>query len=82
MKKLGKYFFETIAIFIGILLSFSVDRCTRENQEIEDTKKSVLTLVKEIENNIKYCENHLFQLENMHTINKNITSSIKNNLKK
>lgn len=82
MKKLGKYFFETIAIFIGILLSFSVDRCTRENQEIEDTKKSVLTLVKEIENNIKYCENHLFQLENMQTINKNITSSIKNNLKK
>ena len=45
MKKLGKYFYETIAIFIGILLSFSVDRCTRENQEIEDTKKSVLILV-------------------------------------
>ena len=82
MKNFGKYIFETLAIFIGILLSFSVDRCTRENQEIEETKKSVLTLVKEIENNIYYCENHLIQLENMKKINEIITSDITQNLKK
>ena len=82
MKNFGKYIFETLAIFIGILLSFSVDRCTRENQEIEETKKSVLTLVKEIENNIYYCENHLIQLENMQKINQIITSDIARNLKK
>ena len=69
MKKFSKYIFETLAIFIGIILSFSVDRCTRENLEIEETKKSVLTLVKEIDNNIYYCENHLIQLENMKKIN-------------
>ena len=82
MKNFGKYIFETLAIFIGILLSFSVDRCTRENQEIEETKKSVLTLVKEIENNIYYCENHLIQLENMKKINEIITSDFTQNLKK
>ena len=82
MKNFGKYIFETLAIFIGILLSFSVDRCTRENQEIEETKKSVLTLVKEIENNIYYCENHLIQLENMKKINEIIISDITQNLKK
>ena len=82
MKNFGKYIFETLAIFIGILLSFSVDRCTRENQEIDETKKSVLTLVKEIENNIYYCENHLIQLENMQKINQIITSDIARNLKK
>ena len=82
MKNFGKYIFETLAIFIGILLSFSVDRCTRENQEVEETKKSVLTLVKESENNIYYCENHLIQLENMKKINEIITSDITQNLKK
>ena len=82
MKNFGKYIFETLAIFIGILLSFSVDRCTRENQEIDKTKKSVLTLVKEIENNIYYCENHLIQLENMQKINQIIISDIARNLKK
>jgi len=82
MKNFGKYIFETLAIFIGILLSFSVDRCTRENQEIEETKKSVLTLVKEIENNIYYCQNHLIQLENMKKINEIITSDITQYLKK
>ncbi|MBI95261.1 MAG: hypothetical protein CMB94_02880 [Flammeovirgaceae bacterium] len=82
MKKFGKYIFETTAIFIGILLSFSVERCTRENQEIEETKKSVLTLVKEINNNILYCENHLSQLENMKKINLIITENISENLKK
>ena len=82
MKNFSKYIFETLAIFIGILLSFSVDRCTRENQEIEETKKSVLTIVKEIENNIYYCENHFIQLENMQKINEIIITDIDKNLSK
>ena len=82
MKSLSKYIFETLAIFIGIILSFSVDRCTRSNLEIEEIKKSVFTLIKEIDNNIIYCENHLKQLENMQKVNFIITSDITNNLKK
>ena len=82
MKNLSKYIFETLAIFIGIILSFSVDRCTRSNLEIEEIKKSVFTLIKEIDNNIIYCENHLKQLENMQKVNFIITSDITNNLKK
>ena len=82
MKSLSKYIFETLAIFLGIILSFSVDRCTRSNLEIEEIKKSVFTLIKEIDNNIIYCENHLKQLENMQKVNFIITSDITNNLKK
>ena len=82
MKSLSKYIFETLAIFLGIILSFSVDRCTRSNLEIEKIKKSVFTLIKEIDNNIIYCENHLKQLENMQKVNFIITSDITNNLKK
>ena len=82
MKNLSKYIFETLAIFLGIILSFSVDRCTRSNLEIEEIKKSVFTLIKEIDNNIIYCENHLKQLENMQKVNFIITSDITNNLKK
>tara|TARA_Y100000816_G_C26101274_1_gene583736 strand:+ start:2042 stop:2782 length:741 start_codon:yes stop_codon:yes gene_type:complete len=82
MKSLSKYIFETLAIFLGIILSFSVDRCTRSNLEIEEIKKSVFTLIKEIDNNIIYCENHLIQLENMQKVNFIITSDLSNNLKK
>ena len=82
MKSLSKYIFETLAIFLGIILSFSVDRCTRSNLEIEEIKKSVFTLIKEIDNNIIYCENHLKELENMQKVNFIITSDITNNLKK
>ena len=82
MKSLSKYIFETLAIFLGIILSFSVVRCTRSNLEIEEIKKSVFTLIKEIDNNIIYCENHLIQLENMQKVNFIITSDLSNNLKK
>ena len=82
MKNFSKYIFETLAIFFGIILSFSVDRCTRSNLEIEEIKKSVFTLIKEIDNNIIYCENHLIQLENMQKVNFIITSDLSNNLKK
>ena len=82
MKSLSKYIFETLAIFLGIILSFSVDRCTRSNLEIEEIKKSVFILIKEIDNNIIYCENHLIQLENMQKVNFIITSDLSNNLKK
>ena len=82
MKSLSKYIFETLGIFLGIILSFSVDRCTRSNLEIEEIKKSVFTLIKEIDNNIIYCENHLIQLENMQKVNFIITSDLSNNLKK
>ena len=82
MKNFSKYIFETLAIFFGIILSFSVDRCTRSNLEIEEIKKSVFTLIKEIDNNIIYCESHLKQLENMQKVNFIITSDLSNNLRK
>ena len=82
MKNFSKYIFETLAIFFGIILSFSVDGCTRSNLEIEEIKKSVFTLIKEIDNNIIYCESHLKQLENMQKVNFIITSDLSNNLRK
>lgn len=69
-----KYIFESTAIFVGILLSFSVDRYNDERIEKENITQSVLTLVNEIESNIKYCEEHLKQLKNMVIVNKLITS--------
>ena len=48
MKNFGKYIFETLAIFIGILYP-SVLTDVQEKTRVEETKKSVLTLVKEIE---------------------------------
>ena len=69
-----KYIFESIAIFVGILLSFSVDRYNDERIEKENITQSVLTLVNEIESNIEYCEEHLKQLKNMVIVNKLITS--------
>ena len=69
-----KYIFESIAIFVGILLSFTVDRYNDERIEKENITQSVLTLVNEIESNIEYCEEHLKQLKNMVIVNKLITS--------
>jgi hypothetical protein len=69
-----KYIFESTAIFVGILLSFSVDRYNDERIEKENITQSVLTLVNEIESNIEYCEEHLKQLQNMVIVNKLITS--------
>lgn len=69
-----KYIFESTAIFVGILLSFSVDRYNDERIEKENITQSVLTLVNEIESNIEYCEEHLKQLKNMVIVNKLITS--------
>ena len=69
-----KYIFESTAIFVGILLSFTVDRYNDERIEKENITQSVLTLVNEIESNIEYCEEHLKQLKNMVIVNKLITS--------
>ena len=69
-----KYIFESTAIFVGILLSFTVDRYNDERIEKENITHSVLTLVNEIESNIEYCEEHLKQLKNMVIVNKLITS--------
>jgi hypothetical protein len=69
-----KYIFESTAIFVGILLSFTVDRYNDERIEKENITQSVLTLVNEIESNIEYCEEHLKQLQNMVIVNKLITS--------
>lgn len=72
MKDFKQFALETLAIFIGILASFSVERCNLENETIENTNESLFTLIEEIDSNIEYCEEHLKQLVNMKKVNEEL----------
>ncbi len=72
MKSFKQFAIETLAIFIGILASFSVERCNLKEEKIQTTNESILTLIQEINSNIEYCEEHLKQLKNMKKVNEEI----------
>lgn len=77
MKSFKQFVIETLAIFIGLLASFSVERCNLKNETIQNTNDSILTLIQEINSNIDYCEEHLKQLKNMKKVNEELLKNFK-----
>ena len=62
MKKLIA---EPIFIFLSVLGSLWVDGYREELNEKEELNNSIITLSNEIESNLDYSKEHLFQLKNM-----------------
>ena len=71
-QNIVKYFFEFLIVFLGVYISFSIQQQTDENKEKEEINKSITTLRQEIQSNLRYCKEHLVQLENMEIVNSKI----------
>ena len=71
-QNIVKYFFEFLIVFLGVYISFTVQQQTDENKEKEEINKSITTLRQEIQSNLRYCKEHLVQLENMEIVNSKI----------
>ena len=67
-----RYTLEFVVIFMGVLVSFSVQRMSEEKRQAQETERLIYTLTTEIESNLDYCKEHLKQLRNMATINEAI----------
>lgn len=67
-----KYVLEFGVIFLGVLISFGIQRQSDDRKEKEEILKSITTLRQEISTNINYCKEHLVQLENMAVVNDSI----------
>ena len=67
-----RYTLEFVVIFMGVLVSFSVQRMSEEKRQAQETERLIYTLTTEIESNLDYCKEHLKQLRNMETINEAI----------
>lgn len=73
MKELiKKYVLEFSVIFLGVLISFGIQRQSDDKKEKAEILKSITTLRQEISSNINYCKEHLVQLENMAVVNDSI----------
>ena len=64
-----RYSLEFFVIFLGVLVSFSVQRYGEEKRSQQETRRLIYTLTTEIESNLEYCEEHLKQLRNMAKVN-------------
>jgi len=67
-----RYTLEFVVIFMGVLVSFSVQRMSEEKRQAQETERLIYTLTTEIESNLDYCKEHLKQLRNMAMINEAI----------
>ncbi len=64
-----RYSLEFLVIFLGVLVSFSVQRYSEEKRAHQETRRLIYTLTTEIESNLQYCEEHLKQLRHMAKVN-------------
>ena len=69
-----RYALEFVVIFVGVVVSFSVQRIGEEKRQAQETQRLIYTLTTEIESNLDYCEEHLKQLRNMAAANEAILS--------
>ena len=67
-----KFLIDGIAIFIGILASFSVENYREDIEEKSILNDSVITLGDEISNNVEYTKEHLTQVKNIEYVTKYI----------
>ena len=67
-----KFLIDGIAIFIGILASFSVENYREDIEEKSILNDSVITLGDEISNNVQYTKEHLTQVKNIEYVTKYI----------
>ena len=58
-----RYTLEFVVIFMGVLVSFSVQRMSEEKRQAQETERLIYTLTTEIESNLIIA--HLKQLRNM-----------------
>ena len=64
-----RYSLEFVVIFLGVVISFNVQRMSEEKSEAQETRRLIYTLTTEIEANLDYCQEHLKQLRHMQTVN-------------
>ena len=65
----ARYTLEFLVIFLGVLVSFSVQQWSEDKREVQETRRLIYTLTTEIESNLRYCQEHLKQLRNMQLVN-------------
>ena len=64
-----RYSLEFVVIFLGVVVSFNVQRMSEEKSEAQEARRLIYTLTTEIEANLDYCQEHLKQLRHMQTVN-------------
>ena len=57
-----RYSLEFVVIFLGVVVSFNVQRMSEEKSEAQEARRLIYTLTTEIEANLDYCQEHLKQL--------------------
>lgn len=65
----ARYTLEFLVIFLGVLISFSVQQWSEDKSDAQETRRLIYTLTTEIESNLGYCQEHLKQLRNMQLVN-------------
>ena len=75
MKKL---LIEGVIIFSSIISSLSLENYRQESEQKNILKESILTLTYEINENINYTEEHLYQLKNLKLLNQKIIADFEN----
>ena len=65
----ARYTLEFVVIFLGVLVSFSVQQWNEDKREAQETRRLIYTLTTEIESNLGYCKEHLKQLRHMQLVN-------------